>query len=176
MAEAIRSSMRQIVPVCLARLVAVTGLPAERVNPWVGDAEAPHLQADQDLVLRLGGWSPDRGWFVGGGRSSLRLVERFEVQLRTRLALDPAGSAYVWLTDTTLGHLQLRNLVLDALVEFLPADTSGNVLVTDPLALVPAPKPRTDARGGQPVSWGSETLTFEVAYLQALDQSLRVTP
>lgn len=163
--------MRILLPIIEKRLAFVTGLPPERIRPWMGE-DAPHFQADQDLVLRLAGISPDSGWFQGGGRFSCRVTERLEVQIRTRLALDPSGEARVWLTDAVIGHIQLRDKVLDALVSFIPTDADQNILTTDQLVMVPSKAPRQDGARGKPMDWGSETFTFEVNYDQVLTLGL----
>jgi hypothetical protein len=167
--------MLEILPFLEARLREVTGLPAVRINPWVGE-EAPHLQADHDLVLRLRGITPVGSWLDGGGRVTCHLTERLEVGVRTRLALDDAGSARVWLTHATLGHLRLRNLVLDALVHFIPEDADGDALTTSEIKLSPAQPPKAEGRAKQPVNWGEERLAFEVSYLQDLDPPRSLAP
>ncbi len=180
MVDQIRSSMAEILPVIEARLQAVTGFPPERVLPWLGD-EAPHLQADQDLLLRLKGFTPTQPWQGGGGVYTTRIEETLEVTLRTRLALDEAGTSRAWLyggTDTagTGGHLPLRNLVLSALQGFIPTDDTGNALVTNEMLLIPSA--RLQAEGGKkaPTNWGEERLSWKVEYLQALDLTLPTVP
>lgn len=171
-AKEIRTGMGAILPVLVSRLALVTEFPPERILTWVGDSDPPHLQGDQDVVVVLAGFNPDQAWFTGGGRYTMRLTERIEVQARTRLALDPTGSAYIWLTDATLGHILLRNKVLNALAGFMPADADGNVLVTDCLKPVPSRRPKQDGSRASPVDWGSELLTFEVSYEQSVDTTL----
>jgi len=173
--SAVASSMADILPVLLERLVAVTSLPAERVNAWVGDADPPQLQADQDLVVRLAGVTPDQSWYGGGGRYAPRVTERVEVQVRTRLSLDPVGGAATWLTDASLGHVRLRDLVLSALMGFLPTDVEDNVLVTNAVSFAAEQRPRPRGGGGRPADWGSETLAFDVPYLQRVDLTLSDT-
>lgn len=172
---AIASSLALILPSIQSRLRLVTGFPPERVTLWLGDADPPHLQADQDIVIRPAGMNPDQPWWIGGGPFTCRVIERVDVQIRTRLSLDPTGSAAVWFLDATLGHLHLRNLVLLALVGgtggFLPNDGvvgAENVYVSCPLRFMSGRMPRTDrAKSNESVTdWGSETLTFEVDYLQ----------
>ncbi len=173
MAAVITTSMEVLLPLIEARLTYITELPAERILPWVGD-EPPHLQGDHDLVLKLGGIVPDTGWYVGGGRTSFRVTETLEVQIRTRLILDPTGVSRAWLTHATLGHVQLRKLVLDALVGYIPHDGDGNALIAEGLVPKTTQRPRPDTRGAV-VNWGSETLAFEMNYLHTLNTALSLS-
>lgn len=161
MAEPIATTMADILPLIETRLRTVTGLPAECVNPWVGDADPPHLQADQDLVLRLMGFAPEEGWQVGAGRLATQVIERLGVQIRTRLALDEPGTRRKWVLD----HIDLRDSVIDALEEFVPTAAKGDILTNGAILLDPA---RPLAPGKGTADWGSETLVFRVPYLLAL--------
>lgn len=168
--------MAKILPLIQARLRWVTGLPAERIILWLGDQEPPHLQADQDLVLRLQGFTPDQPWFIGAGRAGPRLLERLEVQMRTRLALDPSGESWVWYLDAVNGHLLLRFAVLQAMVGFHPLDpVTGASLVTSAISCVPSRPPRADEDRKKSQEWGSEKLTFEIGYIQPLDTQLDIS-
>ncbi len=179
MAQQIRASMVEILPVIETRLQAVTGLPVERVRPWIGE-DSPHIQADQDLVLRLRGFTPTQSWQEGGGRYTTQIEERLEISIRTRLILDDPGTSRSWLyggTDGvgTNGHLPLRNLVMSALQGFVPTDGDHNALVDMELQLVPSQAPKAD-NPRSPTNWGEERLTFLVKYTQSLDLTLSVVP
>ncbi len=179
MVAQIRSSMSAILPVVETRLQAVTGLPTECVRPWLGE-EAPHLQADQDLVLRLKGFTPTSSWQDGGGRYTTQIEERIEVAVRARIALDEVGVSRSWLYGGTDGAgtgsaLGLRNLVLSALQGFIPTDATGDALTDCELQLVPSQAPKPDTQKGA-TGWGEERLSFLVKYTQALDLTLSTTP
>lgn len=161
----IRATMRQILPLLEAELRRLTGLPAECVNPWIGEKNGPHLQGDFDLLLRLRGFSPDQGWQMGAMKVALEIKERVEVSVRTRLQTDEPGTARQWLEDATLGHLQLRDLVL-GLAGFIPTNAAGDALTNCEILLTPSQPPRPDAEGASP-AWGEERLSFEVSYLLA---------
>lgn len=168
MAAQIRSNMATILPLILAQIRSVTGFPEERVNPWVGE-EAPHLQADQDIVVLIRGFTPDPAYFAGGGRYTRLVKEKLEVRIRTRLMVDHPGSASQWLLDATLGHLQLRDKVANALDGFLPANEDGDVLVSSEITMESEPGPKKDAPRTQPIDWGEERLVFTVGYLWERD-------
>lgn len=166
MSAQVRSSMDVILPLVETRLALYTGLPAERIIPAIAD-EIPHLQGDQDLVLRLGGWRSDQPWALGGGRYTLKVVEVLEVEIRTRLALDPTGAAREWLVNATYGALQLRSRVLSALHGFQPEDVAGNVLVAGDILVSSARRPRPEGRS-KAANYGSEVIPFDVSYIQEL--------
>lgn len=152
-----------------AQLIAVTGLPRERVNSSAWDA-TPEFQGDQDLILHVGNPSPVGADQDSKGRLATRMVRPVEARPRTRLALDVGGYADLWLTDPAKGHLQLEEAVFNALEQFFPADGQGNWLVTEGLRLVPSVRPVIpEAPPQTPREWGDSRLTFEVSYLIALN-------
>lgn len=163
--------------------MSITGLPRERVNSSAWDT-TPEFQGDQDIVLHVGNPVPHgndqdaTGRLVRNdqdatGRLSTRLVRPVEVRPRTRLALDVGGYSDLWLTDPNLGHLQLEELIFNALEQFEPADTNGNWLVTEPIRLIPSVRPVIpEAPPQTPREWGDSRLTYEVSYLLALNPSI----
>ena len=151
-----------------AQLIAVTTFPRERVNSAAWD-ETPEFQGDQDVILHVGNPTPVGADQDSKGRLATRCVRPIEVRPRTRLALDVGGYADIWLTDPALGHLQLEELIFNALEQFEPADASGNWLVTEPMRLIPSVRPVIPEVPPQtPREWGDSRLTFEVSYLLAL--------
>lgn len=169
MPTAVPTTMDVLLPLLLDRLASATGLPPEQVNPWIGE-DSPRLTGHQDLVVVLRGFSPDQGWIQGGGRASPLVRERVEVRVRTRLAVDPVGSAKSWLIDQALGHLRVRTAVIDALLDWLPVDEDDNCLVASEVILDAEAGPRTSNRPAAPVDWGEERLNFVFPYIHAVSQ------
>jgi len=161
-----------------ARLGAVVGLPPERILEWLGNDPPPNLQADSDLVLRLGGITVEGDWQRGGNRYTLHLAERLQVQIRSRLLLDEPNNVRLWLTTgavdaagVPLGHVALRSLVIDALQGFVPVDAAGIGLTLCEVHLGPGEAPRPSPHNS---GWGEETLTFIVRYLHRLTPDLPI--
>lgn len=168
MASFIRSNLRTAIPLILARLQSVSGLPPERCFPgWVD--EPPDLQADQYFVVEFGGGNADQPTWLGAGKVDFRPVLTVAVLVRTRLILDSPGQALVWLTDTAVGgHLTYVDFCWDALMgaDFLVTDADGNCLALPAqFAGWSVPKPDRQRKG-----WGSSVHRFALTMEQSLTQ------
>jgi hypothetical protein len=161
--------MRQIVEAVRARVMAVTGFPAERVVPHAGADEVPYpTMAEQYVLLRAKGGKPDLDQFHGAGRVDARYTRVIRATLWTRLALDAVNFDTGWMLAQSTGHLDVEHQLLDALVGFLPKDGDANVLVTQPFAPGPVTDPR---RGEKDPHWGVSAVEAEATFTLDLDQT-----
>lgn len=118
-----------------ARLMAITLLPSEAVLILAKD-EIPIHPAEQYVWIRPKKQRPDIEKYCGGGRYDMRQERDVAVVIRSRRSIDTSSSHEVHLTvadrDTSAGqgHLRLEHLVLDALIDYFPADADGRHLVT----------------------------------------------
>lgn len=124
-----RASFREILLAVREQLVEVTGLDDTRVFVSVLSPEdAPRYAAFQDILLRPMGEEPDVGNIDGAGRYDNRRTRQFEVAVRTRVALDQSDRDHARLTDESLGHIVLEDLVVEALELFHLEDDDSDVL------------------------------------------------
>jgi hypothetical protein len=133
--------------------------------------DAPHWQANYDVLLRAGGFIVDQRLDLAGGRITTALTRSLIVTCRTRVSLDESGKDLAWLFgdgNLVLGHLALEEAVVDALHEQTPTDASGNLLTKEPVKLVGGTEASKEGR--DPNSWGSSLLTFSMVYLPPLTQ------
>lgn len=138
---------------------------ASRILIVAGDRDVPYRTGDQDVLLRSRRESPERGAIDGGGRVVNRRTRTFDVEMRTRMVLDPADQDLQRLTTDSTGHLALEDMVCDCLECFFPLDGDGNSLVCAPLRCQGLSDAEQDR--DSPV-WVTSTWTVEVLYDRAL--------
>lgn len=166
MATLRRAGIGEILLAIQARLVAATGFHTTRViiaavaNP----GDVPHQGAEQDILIMPRDESPEVA--VDGGGRYVNLRKRtIEVAARTRLRLDTAQGDEIRLTDTSLGHLALEDLIADALENWFPLDgTTGDALCTD-LDVGRCSRPTKDPKDP---TWVSSGFTMTFQYLRNL--------
>jgi hypothetical protein len=170
MATQNRSSLIPILQAIQTQLMSTTSFPLERVNIVATWPKDPQIVGDQDLLIRPLGFicNLEEG-AQGAGRVETLIHRRLAIKVRTRLAYDSEQDQVGWLTDATLGHLQLEEQVLDSLQNFIPMDGSSNWLVAQPLQLVGGDQPE-DPEGLD--GNGESVVYFDLAYLPALNQSV----
>lgn len=66
------------------------------------------------------------------------------------------------MTETTLGHLALEDLIIDALASYQPVDGDNNWLCIEPMKLLGSTDPQKEEKNRD---WGESALVFEFAYL-----------
>ena len=111
--------------------------------------------------------------FRGAGRLDTRFLERFEVTIRTRTALDDYKEKQIWLADPNIGHLRLRSQIWNALVEYTPTDDEENMLTDGPLEPAQSRTPKmTDTKH----YWGQSAVGLQFWYIAALDPIFMVSP
>ncbi len=150
------------------QLMAATGFPIERAIIGAPEEFDFHPHGDQYLMLWPDIEGNDRPSTIGSGRINTDMTDRFGVMVRTRLALDDTPSGLIWLTNAQLGHLVLRQLVWNTLIDFQAQDQDENILN---FPILPASGARA-GRGKRPPldkTWGESTLWFDVTYQLALD-------
>lgn len=162
----VRAKLSKILPVIKQRLMSKLDWPAERVKISLkDDSSHPHQQ-----YLRL--WPRSSVSFAiyrhGGGRLDTRVMRRLAVKLYTRLALDESGDDEQWLTNATLGHLDVEHAIIDALENYAPVDEDMNWLVYQPMKLQPVSEPDKDAEEPE---WGSTVQEYDLSYVLDLDQN-----
>lgn len=156
------ASLLSILPAIQAQVIAVTGLPPEKVSFAARDLE-PRFRGDQDCYIRLLNPSPEQGFEHGSGRTCIILSRPLVVTLRTRYQVDTSDVQNLWLLDPTYGHLAKEEALFNGLVNFVPTDSSGNWLTSEVLHPLPTP-PEVMADKPQGKGWGESHLTFELKY------------
>lgn len=167
-ATVVRSHFADVLTALAAQVASVTGLDPSHVLIAAGDVAVPHFQADQDVVLRLMGETPDPDE-DGSGRGRVCDLRRrtVVVECRTRVYLDDVAQDVVRLTDASLGHLALEDNAYDAAERWIATDSDGNALALGGfVGAVSDPKPDKDDR-----NWVSSRFPLVIPYQRALDQS-----
>ena len=125
------------------------------------------------LVLWPAAESANAPIYRGADRLDTRLLERFEVTIRTRTALDDYKARQVWLTDPDIGHLQWRHQVWNALIGYTPTDDSENMLTAGPLEPAQSTRPRmTDEKH----YYGESRIGLQFWYIAALTPTFMASP
>ncbi len=171
MATVIRANLSAIIPAVLTRLGEISGFPPERVILSQVQELPFNAQADQILWLRIEDFRPDEAIFDGSGRIDARAEHTLAVRVRTRLGLDENDRDYARMLDASLGHLDLVDVVLNALWGFQPTDTgddTGNWYVTEPMKWKSAQGPQRDRVDP---NWAQTVLLFRMVRTADLDQS-----
>lgn len=159
-----RATCREILLAIHERIFASCKIPRERIVITAADAEdVEHVNAEQDVLLRAMGESPEAG-IEGGGRYVNRRKRTLEVVLRTRLWVDEAHTDTKRLTDASLGHWALEDLVVDALEHWFPLDSAGDAL-SEPVECKGISMPRKDRKDK---GWISSRLDASFVYLRDL--------
>ncbi len=127
----------------------VTGMPIHVTRVMIvaqnNPEDTPHFGAEQDILLQIGGESPDVAAIDGGGRYVNRRERMVRVVPRVRLSLDPAGTDGERLTKEHVGYLRFEDRVIDVVEQFLAFDQPGNLLAEPGRVGSPqAPRPDTD--------------------------------
>lgn len=169
MSEWARTTPRVFLPIILARLVTITGLDQTRIAITVLEPEkVPLFAATQDVLVRVMDEVPNEGVIDGGGRWENWRTRFLQISVRTRVQLDPAGQNLVQLTDASLGHLALEDLVIEAMELFSTPGDNGDVL-TAPLRTGRFAKPE---QMKQNPAWVYSTCDVEALYRRELLTSL----
>jgi len=127
-----------------------------------------HLIANFFFTLRLGSSNPQQSIVDGGGR--IDAVERvtLEVGILSRCDLDDLPQDTERLTNTSLGHYQLRSAVVDALQINLMEDVNYNMPVIEPIRVLTRTMPHRHPLDN---SWAVSTVTLDMPYMALVDQS-----
>lgn len=153
------------------QLMTTTGLPVERcriVATWPPPDQQP--VGDQDLNIRpLGFIVPPLEGPNGAGRLETILHRQVGVMVRTRLSVDYEETADAWLTDGTLGHLALEEMVFDSLQNFLPVNTNQDILTACPIQLVSGEPPD---KKEEDLGHGREIILFDVPYMPPINANI----
>lgn len=172
MATFLRSSLSVIVPLIKAQIASSVGIDLTYVKVVAGNRKVPFFEGGPDVVLRLGGESPDVGVIDGAGRIDNRRTRTITAECRSRAYLDTVDSDETRLLDVTgLGHILFCDNVVNALELFIAQDGSNNAL-TLPLRVGrcgdPTPDPQ-DPTG----NWLTSKFTVDVEYELDVDQSIQ---
>jgi hypothetical protein len=166
----VRTNLATILPLILARLQSVTGLPDERCFLSQQEEMPFDGMAPSYVWLRVEGAVPKLEIVEGAGRYHGRFEQTISVTVRTRLELDRKARDLVWLTDADGGHEPLVHAVYNALVTFWPADEQNNLYADAPLWPVKGDRPRKDQKQ---TAWGVSTLWFAFLYTLELDEPFK---
>jgi hypothetical protein len=170
MATVLRASPVTWLPYIQQQLVAVTGLPVERVIITARLNPQPMAQT-QDILIRPGAITGSQNYLQGSGRLVMYLKRALHITIRTRQALDQPESDQQWLINLQLGHFVLEDKVYDALQGYQPVDMSGNALLATPINFLGGPDPSKIDQNEDNNDFGFTTLTFEVEYVQPLQDA-----
>ncbi len=166
MPQAIRSNFWPVALLVRAELADFLDWHVSRIHIVAGDADVPYRTGDHDIVLRVQGEQPDARTIDGGGRQVNRRTRDFDIEVRTRMVLDPVDEDLQRLTTLSGGHLLLEDDVVDCLEDFFPTDENGNSLVVQGLVSGRWTKPLRDKSNPQ---WVTSTLDVECLIDRALD-------
>src|SRR5262245_40060411 len=116
-----RAKFADILLLLKAQLVTSTGIGSEQVRVVARD-DVPPFTGSQHLLLRPRSPVPQTEETWSAGRVVPLVRRSVACILRTPLYVDQSDMDYHWLTDTSLGHLQMEEKIVDALVEYFPED------------------------------------------------------
>lgn len=166
----LRSSLSRVLDAVKDWLVAQLGLPATRVLKVARDPRlVPHLNGDQDILLRPRGFTPVA---ANRGRDDCRIHRRLSVVIRSRLELDEADQDEKWLEHATGGAVVFEEDVLDALQGWLPEDANLSTLFFEPVFVLQGLDPDREIRSGKKMpDWGEVELVFALPIRLPLTQT-----
>jgi len=157
----IATSLTAILAAVKTQLQTVTDLPVNLIR-IVARGQTPRFQGDQDILLRPGDVSWDKGFDSGSGRVCAIIRRPLLVHIRTRFDVDMSDQDDSRLLDATYGHIPLEETVCNALLDFLPADDSSNLLTQEPMH--PIDYPAEEKQEGQASAWIESRLAFQLTY------------
>lgn len=150
-------------------LLAVPQLSDNQVR-IVARAETKRFRGSQDILLRPGPVSWDRGFDVGSGRMCPIIRRPLYVHIRTRLNTDPSDSDELRLTDPTYGHIPLEESICDVLLDFIPQGSAGEWFVQEPMHPLDY-REEEEQQEGEARDWVETTLAFQLTYQLPLTQT-----
>lgn len=171
MAGVIRTNLRTLIPLLKQRIIINAALDSTQVLVLGRRSAPPPLRGDRDILIR---WSapypiPEQG--TGHGRVWYATRRMVSVTVRVRLAVDISDENETWLSDETIGWSKLEDQIVDALDMYMPENSNGDLLVHQPIILIPSsPDPDHDA---EDQTRGESTLIFSLVYSPDLDQSIQ---
>ncbi len=155
-----------------AQVISVTGFPYERVvidarEP--GEADEIPGQAEQVIFLRVGNGRIDFNSVANQGRLCTKETLTISARLWTRLNTDEHNRDDLRITDPSVGHLRVRHAIYDALIDFGPEDSQGNILYSEVMKPVDSTEPRR--KKAPTKGWARSVLDFLLYYELALTQN-----
>jgi hypothetical protein len=122
---------------------------------------------DQYVYLVPGRCVPDQGVIAGAAPGTVTpMVAQIGVVLWSRLSVDVAQAVDSYLTDASLGALQMQRKIIKSLQQYDPVNASGNFVFAQPMRLGDDGwlcRPRNTQAG-----WGSVAASFNVWFLADL--------
>jgi hypothetical protein len=165
------SSVREIAVALVSRLSSGTGIPVERISFVAEEPEyVPHMQGENEIVIRLGDESAGES-IEGGGRYVNIRTRTFFIHMRSRMWLDEANSDFIQLTSATDGHIKLEDSVVDTLEKFLLTESMDGIAL--PLQIGTVTMPRRDNKDP---GWISSRIELSFQYLRSLSLPEYVVP
>jgi hypothetical protein len=128
----------------------------------------PQFQNDQDIVIYLGDPTPVEQEQEGAGRWFQVLKRPLTIQLRSRAWVDLSDRDSNFLLQTT-NHLTFEDTVVNALSEFYPTDSNGNLTTVEALHFSPSSKPMKPNK--TQIDWYQSLMVFELVYQSNITQS-----
>lgn len=168
MATVLATDLRTLLIDLRERIMDRLDFPAERVL-IIARAKMPaNLQADQYVIIRVMGQKPDWNTEYGHGRVEHRVRRTLQIVLKTRLATDEVNEDFLWLTDKSLGHLDMEHELYDSLQTYSPIDVNDNALIYEPLVVTMVDRPLKEEVNEE---WGESWIEVELPFIMRLDQT-----
>src|ERR1700722_10437110 len=114
MASVLRSSIIDIAKAIKAQLVAVAGFQPSQVF-ITSKRKIPHFIGEKDCILRIGGERPDEPAIMADGRQNNQRYRTVTITIRTRQAVDRAGTDTKHLLNDDIGHIAGEDAVFNGL-------------------------------------------------------------
>jgi hypothetical protein len=168
----IPASIIDIAKAIKSQLVAVAGFQPTAVFITSKRAkEIPHIVGEKDCILRCGREIPDAAAIRGTGGLNDQRTRTLTLTIRTRMALDKAGSDSKHLLNEDTGHIATEDAVFNALEILLwPTDIAGNAITNNPIRLGELSEAETDPQAPE---WLSSYVGIECDYSRKLTPQMR---
>ncbi len=158
--QPIRARFSSILLALKARIIARAVVPAAQLE-IIADDQPPPTKGEKLVYLRPRRHSAGQPQVESAGRLDTRLTRTVDVFVRTRATIDKISSSEQWLTDQARGILDLEEDIVNALQDFAPVDSDGNLLTVQPIRITTGAQPDS---GAKKQGWGQSSSSWDVIY------------
>lgn len=120
--------------------------------------------SDRFIVVSPGDQNFEQPIIAGTGNRALAVDGTVNLTFRSRLNLDELPRSDVYLTDDSLGLLPGINCIIASLSMYMPKDSEGNSIFSEPARPVRIYPPELER--GNEQGWGKVQLSWEVRWNQ----------